>query len=87
MIDLGTGNGILPVLLCAKTNLKEIIGIEIQKELSDLAKRNSKLNNLEDKFKVINEDLNNIYSYFPKNYFDAIVTNPPYKKLATRQDK
>lgn len=80
VLDLGTGTGIISILLCGKTNLKEIIGVEIQEEVYEMAKRSSELNKLENKFKVINEDLNNLSKKFPANSFDAIVTNPPYKK-------
>ena len=48
-----------------------------------MAKRSSKLNNLEDKFKVVNEDIKNLSKKFPANSFDAIVSNPPYKKSNT----
>ena len=83
VLDLGTGNGIISILLCAKTKLSEIIGVEIQKNSADLAYRNSKLNNLEDKFKIINCDLKNIEDFICNNSIDSIVTNPPYKPLST----
>ncbi len=83
VLDLGTGTGIIATLLCGKTKLKEIIGIEIQKEVYEMAKKSIKLNNLENKFKIINEDILNINKKLEKNTFDAIVTNPPYKKKGT----
>jgi len=83
VLDLGTGTGIISILLCGKTNLKEITGIEIQKEVYEMAKRSIKLNNLEDKFKIINENILNLNNIFEKNSIDAIVTNPPYKKKDT----
>lgn len=86
-VDLGTGTGILGILLCAKTNLSQIIGIEIQKEVAEMANRSIILNNLENKFKIININLkeikNNKINYLEKNSFDYIITNPPYKKLNT----
>lgn len=95
-IDLGTGTGILGILLCAKTNLSEIIGIEIQKDVAEMAKRSIELNKLEKKFKVINMDLkeiknnkkinnlnNNLKINLEKNSFDYVITNPPYKKINT----
>lgn len=85
--DLGTGTGILGILLCAKTNLSQIIGIEIQEEVAEMANRSIILNNLENKFKIININLkeikNNKINYLEKNSFDYIITNPPYKKLNT----
>ncbi len=83
VLDLGTGTGIISILLCGKTNLKEIIGVEIQKEVYEMAKRSSELNNLQNKFKVINDDLKKLSKNFPANSFDAVVTNPPYKKNNT----
>ena len=83
VLDLGTGTGIIATLLCGKTKLKEIIGIEIQKEVYEMAKKSIKLNKLENKFKIINEDILNLKKIFEKNSFDVIVTNPPYKKKGT----
>lgn len=83
VLDLGTGTGILATLLCEKTKLKEIIGIEKQNEVFEMAKKSIKLNKLENKFKIINEDVKNLVQKFEKNTFDAIVTNPPYKKKGT----
>ena len=84
-VDLGTGTGILGILLCAKTNLKEIIGIEIQDEVAEMANRSIKLNNLENKFKILNINIKKIIeeNILEKNSFDVVVTNPPYKKLNT----
>lgn len=83
VLDLGTGTGIISILLCEKTKLKEITGIEIQEEVYEMAKRSIKLNHLEDKFKIINENILNLNNIFEKNSIDAIVTNPPYKKKDT----
>ena len=51
VLDLGTGTGIISILLCAKTNLKKIIGVEIQKDVFNMAKKSIELNNLNNKFK------------------------------------
>ena len=83
VLDLGTGTGIIATLLCAKTKLKEIIGIEIQKDVYEMALRSIKLNGLENKFKIINEDIKNINKIIQKNSIDVVVTNPPYKKRGT----
>lgn len=83
VIDIGTGTGIISLLLCKKTKLKKIYGIEIQKEVAEMANRSIKLNNLQDKFEIINLDINNIFEVLKPNKFDAIVTNPPYKKNNT----
>ena len=78
--DLGTGTGILPILLSGKTENTKIVGIEIQEEVYEMANRSIKLNNLEEKFHIINDNILNLNKYYEKNTFDVIVTNPPYKK-------
>lgn len=83
ILDLGTGTGILSILLSAKTNLKKIYGIEIQEEVADMAKRSVELNHLEEKIEIINKNIKELKERFEKNSFDAIVTNPPYKKINT----
>ena len=83
VLDLGTGTGIIATLLCGKTELSEIIGIEVQKEVAEMAKRSIALNHLEDKFKIVQDNITNLNMHFEKNTFDAIVTNPPYKKKET----
>lgn len=85
VVDLGTGTGILGILLCAKTNLKEILGVEIQEEVANMAQRSIELNNLKDRFKILNDNIKNIEknNINLKNNFDYVVTNPPYKKLNT----
>ena len=83
VIDLGTGTGIISVLLCGKTELKRIVGVEVQKEVAEMAKRTVKLNNLENKFEIVNKDILDINNLYGKNSFDVVVTNPPYKKKNT----
>lgn len=83
VVDLGTGTGILGILLCGKTKVTKIIGIEIQQEVADMAQRSIRLNSLEDKFEIINENIKDIISknYVNKNSVDVIITNPPYKEI------
>lgn len=83
VLDLGTGTGILSILLSAKTNLEKIYGIEIQEEVADMAKRSVELNKLENKIKIVNKNIKELNEIFEKNSFDSIVTNPPYKKMET----
>lgn len=87
VVDLGTGTGIIGLLLCKKTELKEIVGVEIQKEVAEMATRSIKMNKLEDKFVILNTDINQIFAnkLLEKNQFDAIVMNPPYKEIGTGQ--
>lgn len=81
IVDLGTGTGIISILLSKKVNPKKIIGVEVQKDVYEMATRSVKLNSLEDKIELINEDVINLK--LEKNYYDVVVTNPPYKKLGT----
>ena len=83
VLDLGTGSGIIPTLLCGKTELKKVVGIEIQKEVCDMAKRSIAYNHLEDRFEIICDTILQLESYYPKQFFDVVVTNPPYKKKGT----
>lgn len=83
VIDLGTGTAIIPILLSGKSRAKEIVGVEIQEDVADMARRSVELNNLENKIKIINENILKLKNKFEKNSFDVIVTNPPYKKLNT----
>ena len=83
VIDIGTGTGIISILLCKKTNLSKIYGIEIQEDVAEMATRSSKLNNLQDKFEIINTNIKNIFEILEPYKFDVVVSNPPYKKVDT----
>lgn len=83
--DLGTGTGIISILLSCKTKLSKIIGIEKQKDIADMARRSVELNNLQDKIEIINIDIKEIFEKesLEREKFDFVVTNPPYKKENT----
>lgn len=83
VIDIGTGTGIISILLSKKANLSKIYGIEIQDEVADMAKRSVYLNNLNDKIEIINTNIKDIFNILNPNEFDVIVTNPPYMKMNT----
>ena len=83
VIDLGTGTGIINILLSAKTEADSFVGVEIQKEVADMAKRSIKLNHLENKINIINDNIINLKNIYQKKSFDVVVTNPPYKKINT----
>lgn len=83
IVDLGTGTGIISILLSKKQENLKIYGIEIQKDVAEMAERSVKLNGLEDSIKIINDNLKNLENHFSINSIDAIVTNPPYKKNNT----
>lgn len=79
IVDLGTGNGVIPMFLSKKTKA-EIFGLEIQEISSNLAKRNITLNNLDNQISIINDDMKNWKKYFTPNSIDLVVTNPPFFK-------
>ena len=83
VMDIGTGTGIISILLSKKANVEKIYGVEIQQEVANMAERSVKLNNLEDKISIINTNIKDIFDKFEPNTFDVIVTNPPYMKLNT----
>lgn len=80
IVDLGTGNGAIPLFLSERTKAK-ITGIEIQKISAELAKRNIELNNLSEQIEIINDDMKNWKKYFKTGSQDAVVSNPPFFKF------
>lgn len=78
VLDLGTGTGIIPILLEAKTNGKEFIGLEIQPESADMARRSVMANALEAKVSIVDGDIKQASSIFGKSTFDVVTSNPPY---------
>jgi len=83
VVDIGTGTGIIGLLLCKKVALKKIYGVEIQKDVAQMAKRSIKMNNLEGKFEIVNCNINDIFDFLKPSSINVIVTNPPYKKVNT----
>ena len=83
VVDLCTGTGIIPFILAGKTNASNIIGIEIQKEIADMAKRSIKYNNLQEKVKFIEGDLKDIKLLKDIEKADVVTVNPPYKTQGT----
>ena len=77
IIDLGTGNGPIPLFLTLKTKAC-IIGVEIQEEVAELAKRSVELNHFNNQIEIINDDLKGIYKKVGANSFDIVSCNPPY---------
>lgn len=80
VVDLGCGNGIIPLLVYGKYSPREITGIEIQEEVAEMAVRSIKLNSLEDNIKISVGDIKDCYNDIGINEYDVVVTNPPYKK-------
>lgn len=80
VLDLGTGTGILPILLCGKTRTRHIMALEIQSDMVDMAKRSCQLNELEDRITIIQGDLTKSNDYIQQQSIDTVISNPPYKK-------
>jgi len=78
VLDMGTGTGIIPILLEAKTEGKHFTGLEIQKEMADMASRSVALNGLEDKIDIVNGDIKEASQLFGAASFDVVTSNPPY---------
>lgn len=83
IVDIGTGTGIIGILLTGKTENTHITGIEIQAEVAQMAERSIKLNNLEDRFCIKNINIKDVFNDIKLNTIDAIVTNPPYMRENT----
>lgn len=78
VLDLGTGNGIIPILLSAKTSGKRFTGLEIQENTADMARRSVIYNHLEDRVDIVTGDIKEAAEIFKPAFFDVITTNPPY---------
>lgn len=79
IMDLGCGNAPIPLILSTKTNA-QIIGVEIQKDSYDLAKKTVCYNNLEDRIKLLNIDMKELKNIYSSDSIDVITCNPPYFK-------
>ena len=78
VLDLGTGTGIIPILLAAKTGAAHLTGLEIQPDSADMAERSVALNGLEEKIDIVTGDIKEAGSIFDAASFDVITCNPPY---------
>ena len=83
VIDLGTGTGIIPILLYGKTKNTKFVGVEIQPEVAEMANRSVKLNLLENNIEILNTNILELSKIYNRGSFDVVTTNPPYKKINT----
>jgi len=81
IIDLGTGSGIIPLLLFGKRKGLSIYGVEVQKDLADMARRSVELNKLQNGITIVQEDFRKLKNIFKNQQFDVVVSNPPYISL------
>ena len=78
VLDMGTGTGIIPILLEAKTEGEHFTGLEIQPESAEMAGRSVALNNLNEKIDIVEGDIKEASNIFGKNIFNVVTVNPPY---------
>ncbi len=82
VLDLGTGTGIIPILLEAKYEGKHYTGLEIQTEMAEMAARSVALNKLEEKISIVEGDIKKAGDIFGLSVFDVVTSNPPYMNHA-----
>lgn len=78
IIDLGTGSGVIPLILARKGTVPTIVGVEVQEEMADMAKRTIALNGFTERVSILHEDLKELRNCFNASSFDLVVSNPPY---------
>ena len=78
VLDMGTGNGIIPILLSAKTQGRKFTGLEIQQDTAEMARRSVLHNHLEDRIEIVTGDIKEAAEIFKPAFFDVITINPPY---------
>lgn len=81
VVDFGTGSGIIAILVAYKKKPKQVIAVEIQPQLADMAKRSVDFNGMSDTITVVNDSLQNFADNFAGAKADVVVCNPPYIKL------
>ena len=78
VLDLGCGNGVIPILMSAKTEGESFEGLEIQADIAEMARRSVRYNHLEQKVHITTGDIREASTYFGAASFDVVTTNPPY---------
>lgn len=81
IIDLGTGCGVMPLIIAFRKKTGKIAGVEIQPSLADLARRNATLNRLSTRIKILEKDLRDLEGKNVRGIFDLVLSNPPYRKV------
>lgn len=79
-IDLGTGSGIIPLLLARRYPGSTFVGVEFQEEMAQIAERNVHLNGLDGRLSILCEDVLGLRRHFPVSSFDLVLSNPPYRR-------
>lgn len=79
-LEIGTGCGVISILLTAKTRAKNFVAFEMQESMASLAQQNVELNKLQDKIQIVNDKIQNYKAYFSDESFDVVFSNPPYMR-------
>ncbi len=83
VVDLGTGTGIISLLVSAKSSADKIYAVEVQEDVADMASRSVRLNKLESRIKVLNINLKNVSKHIPNGSVNTVISNPPYIKFGS----
>ena len=83
VIDLGTGNGVMPLILAYRYPSITLTGVEIQREMADRAERNVRLNGYEDRIAIGCIDISSATGHFMPESFDSVICNPPYRAASS----
>ena len=83
VIDLGTGNAVIPMLLATQSLAAQIVGVEIQAELIEMARRNVMINHMGGKIVLMHQDVRDLPKFLDKASFDVVISNPPYRPVGT----
>lgn len=86
VVDIGTGSGIIAILVAAKFSPKEVVGVEIQDRLADMAKRSVEYNGLSSKVKIVCAPAQGVEKTIGNN-FDVVISNPPYEKASEEKNE
>lgn len=78
--DLGTGNGVIPLLLAQRVSSLSLLGVELQEDLAERAQRNVVINNADERIRIVRGDIRAIAQIAAAASFDAVICNPPYRK-------
>lgn len=84
-VEIGCGSGVISILATKKTNVKNIIGFEIQQQLFEMANKSLDLNQIKN-VNFVNDDVRNFNKYIEKGSIDVVFSNPPYKRQGSAQD-
>lgn len=83
VLDLGTGCGVIPLVLARRVADLELVGVEHQQAMADLARRNVAMNGLAERITILHEDVTALTGHFPVSSFDSVLANPPFRKQGT----